>query len=277
MNEEIEYKTCNLNLRRDQVKYLKTLPNASEFVRNAIDKAVSKKVGKKKPKSQIKKKFTVVEEQIIEWLIKREDDSHDSIVKAGYDEFDKPYRYRTKPNVSWPIKKWRLLDLLKEDNKTKEYKFIKKSSDKTIEKLFEEASRQWISKYPENWKVQITPKWTLGDLMFELHRRRLTEVTVHEVAAIMGVNYYCVYNKVRPLLMAEDIDFVRKPMRLAQYFTLENLEGYTAKNFDKMLNKAIWELHCKKLNSTQISKQLGVYPAFIRKRIGRLEKEHLTN
>ena len=78
-----------------------------------------------------------------------------------------------------------------------------------MQHLYKEAEIRWLNRYPEKWRIQITPGWTLGGLMYELKRWGKEETTVTEVASILGVTYQFAYNKARPLLKGEDIYFVR--------------------------------------------------------------------
>ena len=266
MEEQTEYRTYTCNLRAEQVRMLKSLPNASKFIREAIDKAL--KIEVEKPKSPEKRELTTIDKRIVRYIIGREQGLCDSAVAGGYPEFKEPYRFIEKPE-GWPMQKSSLLSFVKDEEK---HEYIKTCSQEKIDEIFEEAIHRWLSKYPEEWRVQITPKWTLGQVMRQL--KELEEVTVAEIAAIMGVSYNVAYNKAMPLLMAEGITFIRKRKGTLRFFTLENLGGSTAKNYDRILNEAIWELHLRKFNATQISKQLNAYPAIIRKRLEQLKKKH---
>jgi len=268
-----------LNLRRDQVKHLKTLSNASEFVRNAIDKVISKKPKESELKPQVKKEFSAIEKRLIKWLIDMKDRFYHSCSTAGYREFGKPFRYITKPN--WPEKN-ELLTSLTKDMKSKEYnEYVKTCSKEELQEVFDEATRRWLANYPEHWLKHITPKWTLGDIMFELKGWDQMEVTMHEVAAIMGVNYQAVFNKIRPLLEAEGVTFVRKQMehrKLIQAFDLNylkklGLEEKRLKRYSEDFDKLAWELSQQGSNATKIARLLGVYPAFVRKRIVAFRKK----
>lgn len=267
MEEQTEYRTYTCNLRAEQVRMLKSLPNASKFIRESIDKALKIKV--KKPKSPKKKELTTIDKRIVRYIIGREQGICDSSVMGGYPEFKEPHRFIGKP-VNWPMQKSSLLSFVEEEEI---HEYIKTCSQEKIDEIFEEAISRWLSKYPIEWRVQITPEWTLGQVMLELEKQNVEEITVAEVAAIMGVSYNVAYNKAMPLLMAEGITFICKRKGTLQFFTLENLGGSTAKNYDKILNEAIWELHLRKFNSTQISKQLNAYPAIIRKRLAQLKEK----
>jgi len=211
MTEKAEYKTYTVNLRMDQIKYLRSLPNASEFLRSLIDDVIGKKAPAEKPKP--KTELTPMEKKLIASLIEIEDQRSDSFFEAGYFEGKKPHRYVGSSHFKTGRRSFR--EWLKENKKTEELEFLRSfptdesEFQQKMQHLYKEAEIRWLNQYPEKWRIQITSDWTLGELMYELERWGKEETTVIEVASILGVTYQFAYNKARPLLEAEDIHFVR--------------------------------------------------------------------
>jgi len=56
-------------------------------------------------------------------------------------------------------------------------------------------------------------------------------------------------------------------LRLVRMYNLSNLPKDLAEIYDESLNAVIWELHRQDKNATEISREIGTYPSFVRHRI----------
>lgn len=222
MSEKPVYKTYTVNLRLDQIEYLKTLSNASEFLRGLIDEAMRKETPAEKveEKAETKRELSRIEQQLVQSLLDHREHIFDKELEWKDRLRDRrPYRYKKAYfEIHFPlIEEEPFIRYLKEKNQRDLLAYIEKimaesenetEFRETLKPVYDEATKIWLDRYPEKWRTKITKEYTLGDLIEEIGDTR--ETTVHEVAGILGLTYQQVYNRIRPILESERYRFVRR-------------------------------------------------------------------